>query len=51
VRQIVIHAGEDAAVVLNRVKDEKDAFGYNAATGEYPKEKVHSNASPADLEM
>jgi len=34
-RQIVINAGEDAAVVLNRVKDGKDHFGYNAATGEY----------------
>jgi len=90
VRQIVINAGDDAAVVLNRVKDEKADFGYNAAIGEYghlielgildptkvtrlalqnaasvaglfltteasiaevPKEKVHSNASPADLEM
>ena len=34
-RQIVTNAGEDAAVVLNRVKDGKDHFGYNAATGEY----------------
>jgi chaperonin GroEL len=34
-RQIVTNAGEDAAVVLNRVKDGKDDFGYNAATGEY----------------
>ena len=34
-RQIVANAGEDAAVVLNRVKDGKDHFGYNAATGEY----------------
>jgi chaperonin GroEL len=34
-RQIVINAGDDAAVVLNRVKDGKDDFGYNAATGEY----------------
>jgi chaperonin GroEL len=34
-RQIVTNAGEDAAVVLNRVKDEKGDFGYNAATGEY----------------
>jgi chaperonin GroEL len=34
-RQIVDNAGEDAAVVLNRVKDEKGDFGYNAATGEY----------------
>jgi len=34
-RQIVANAGGDAAVVLNRVKDGKDDFGYNAATGEY----------------
>jgi chaperonin GroEL len=34
-RQIVENAGEDAAVVLNRVRDGKGAFGYNAATGEY----------------
>jgi chaperonin GroEL len=34
-RQIVDNAGEDAAVVLNRVKEGKAAFGYNAATGEF----------------
>src|SRR5437879_3166053 len=34
-RQIVDNAGEDAAVVLNRVKEGKGAFGYNAATGKY----------------
>ncbi len=34
-RQIVANAGEDAAVVLNRVREGKDNFGYNAATGEY----------------
>src|SRR5437016_6556295 len=34
-RQIVENAGEDAAVVLNRVKEGKGAFGYNAATGRY----------------
>ena len=34
-RQIVDNAGEDAAVVLNRVKEGKGAFGYNAATGTY----------------
>ncbi|MHB1871714.1 MAG: chaperonin GroEL [Steroidobacteraceae bacterium] len=34
-RQIVDNAGEDAAVVLNRVKEGKGAFGYNAATGDY----------------
>jgi chaperonin GroEL len=34
-RQIVENAGEDPAVILNRVKDGKGAFGYNAATGEF----------------
>src|SRR5689334_16910604 len=34
-RQIVDNAGEDAAVVLNRVKEGKGAFGYNAATGDF----------------
>src|SRR5437879_3939320 len=34
-RQIVDNAGEDAAVVLNRVREGKGSFGYNAATGEF----------------
>jgi chaperonin GroEL len=34
-RQIVANAGEDAAVVLNRVREGKGNFGYNAATSEY----------------
>jgi chaperonin GroEL len=34
-RQIVDNAGEDAAVILNRVKEGKSAFGWNAATGEF----------------
>jgi chaperonin GroEL len=34
-RQIVENAGEDAAVILNRVLAGKDAYGYNAATGEF----------------
>jgi chaperonin GroEL len=34
-RQIVANAGEDAAVVLNRVREGKGNFGYNAASGEY----------------
>ncbi|MBV9344103.1 MAG: chaperonin GroEL [Gammaproteobacteria bacterium] len=34
-RQIVDNAGEDAAVILNRVKEGKAAFGYNAARGEF----------------
>jgi chaperonin GroEL len=34
-RNIVENAGEDPAVVLNRVKAGKGAYGYNAATGEF----------------
>src|SRR5579872_6075151 len=34
-RQIVDNAGEDAAVVLNKIKDGKGTYGYNAATGEF----------------
>jgi chaperonin GroEL len=34
-RQIVSNAGEDAAVVLAKVKEGKGTYGYNAATGEY----------------
>jgi chaperonin GroEL len=34
-RQIVSNAGEDAAVVLAKVKEGKGTFGYNAATGGY----------------
>jgi len=34
-RQIVSNAGEDAAVVLAKVKDGKGTYGYNAATGVY----------------
>jgi len=34
-RQIVQNAGEDGSVVLAKVREGKDSFGYNAATGEY----------------
>jgi chaperonin GroEL len=34
-RQIVENAGEDAAVIVNRVKEGKGSFGYNAASGEF----------------
>src|SRR5229473_2205540 len=34
-RQIVENAGEDPAVILNRVKEGKGSFGYNAASGEF----------------
>jgi chaperonin GroEL len=34
-RQIVINAGEEGSVVLNKVRDGKGSFGYNAATGVY----------------
>lgn len=34
-RQIVTNAGEDAAVVLAKVKEGKGTYGYNAASGDY----------------
>ena len=34
-RTIASNAGEDGAVIAGKVKEGKDAFGYNAATGEY----------------
>ncbi len=34
-RQIVTNAGDEASVVVNKVEEGKDTFGYNAATGEY----------------
>jgi chaperonin GroEL len=34
-RQIVINAGDDGAVILNKVAEGKGNYGYNAATGEF----------------
>ena len=34
-RQIVANAGEDASVVLNKVKENEGNYGYNVATDEY----------------
>ncbi len=34
-RQIVTNAGDEASVVVDKVLAGKDAFGFNAATGEY----------------
>ena len=34
-RQIVANAGDDAAVVLNKVREGKGNFGYNAANGKF----------------
>ena len=34
-RQIVTNAGQEASVVLSRVREGEGNFGYNAATGEY----------------
>ena len=34
-RQIVANAGDEAAVIVNRVKEGKDNFGYDAATREF----------------
>jgi chaperonin GroEL len=35
IRMIVENAGEEGSVVVNKVKDGKDDFGYNAFTGQY----------------
>ena len=34
-REIVTNAGEEPSVILNKVKEGKDNFGYNAANGEF----------------
>jgi chaperonin GroEL len=34
-RQIVSNAGEEPSVIVNKVIDGKDSFGFNAATGDY----------------
>ncbi|MDR1792116.1 MAG: chaperonin GroEL [Bacteroidales bacterium] len=34
-RQIVVNAGLEGSVIVNRVKEGKDAFGFNARTEEY----------------
>ena len=34
-RQIVINSGEEASVILNKVMEGKDNFGYNAATEDF----------------
>ncbi|MFO1355117.1 MAG: chaperonin GroEL [Gammaproteobacteria bacterium] len=34
-RQIVINAGEDGAVILNKIAEGKANYGYNAQTGEF----------------
>ncbi len=34
-RQIATNAGEDASVIINKIKEGKGDFGYNARTGEY----------------
>jgi chaperonin GroEL len=35
IRQIVSNAGDEASVVVDKIKQSKGNFGYNAATGEY----------------
>ena len=40
VRQIVVNAGGEASVVVNKIKEGKDAYGYNAATDTY--EDLHA---------
>ena len=35
IRQITNNAGEEASVVLDKIKDGKGNFGFNAGSGEY----------------
>jgi chaperonin GroEL len=35
IRQIAANAGEEGSIVVQKVRDGKNSFGYNAATGEY----------------
>jgi len=35
VRQIVQNAGEEGSVIVQRIREEKGAFGYNADSGEF----------------
>jgi chaperonin GroEL len=35
IRQIVINAGEEGSVIVNKVKENKGAYGYNAGTEVY----------------
>jgi chaperonin GroEL len=35
IRQIVLNAGEESSVVVDKIKSEKGNFGFNAASSEY----------------
>ena len=35
IRQIAINAGQEDSVIVNQIRNEKDHYGYNAATGTY----------------
>ncbi len=48
-RQIVTNAGEEASVVLNKVKEGTGSFGYNAASGEYGDMLVMGILDPAKV--
>ncbi len=48
-RQIVTNAGDEASVVLNKVKEGSGNFGYNAATGEYGDMLVMGILDPAKV--
>ena len=34
-RQIAANAGEEGSIVVQKVRDDKGSYGYNAATNEY----------------
>ncbi|HHW4678078.1 MAG TPA: chaperonin GroEL [Xylella sp.] len=48
-REIVANAGEEPSVILNKVKEGKDNFGYNAATGEFGDMVNHGILDPTKV--
>ena len=48
-RQIVINAGEEGAVVVQKVREGKGDFGYNARTGEYEDMRKAGLIDPAKV--
>ena len=48
-RQIVINAGEEGAVVVQKVREGKGDFGYNARTGEYEDMRKAGIIDPAKV--
>ena len=47
-RQITANSGEEASVILDKIKEGKGNFGFNAATGEYGDCLLYTSPSPRD---